>query len=901
MAEKGFISNEPSSAKNFKLKTSGGISSSLSASSSSFVPMSVRNAGSIVGNANTQGGRSDTDGSMKKKGTTKSSSPFDAHSYVRGKGNGNRDGGNNNNDSTQRKKKTKNNPNTSKNNKDRKKDYASRNTTPNTNTKRNGEKGAAAFTVSEDHRIRFTKILLDMRENDTMDRIEMPSNLTNTERKFIHTLAMELGLKSKSSGSGGNRKISITKMDGGNSTSIAGISNSLYSKNDKYIPHIMDKYLPTLDIGPKGVQRLELHISLYPPSKMELQESHCTGSSLINAIANPHRTKLVDTYNEDDNAFSSSDGVLFGSTTTISVSKTNESPIMSTNEKEGDSDAGDEIVLLNALDNLNLTHKDNIKNNPRQSKNKFNIPNFNIKKRISFHRAAQEKKLAAKNYSKMLQSRKKLPAYSNAEYICHIICSNQITILSGDTGCGKSTQVPQFLLDNPEIGPRANIVVTQPRRISAISIAERVASERCEDVGKTVGYHVRLESASSKNTQLLFLTPGVLLRKFQSDPHLSEYTHVIIDEIHERDKYTEFLMVALRDLVKVRSDLKVILMSATIQTNELMQYWSSYSCNNLDTIDSTILSKDVQSSVLYKQSQQSILSKPAEINIPGRTFPVQEFFLEEVLAMTGFVDDDSYRFGSGVNAMKNFEVDLQKAFESQVKSNQNQQYHYTGNAKAKNISEIDLSLKCIMCNKSGFKCAEELGTHVAMCDGGGKCSMDELEDKVKAFNSKDSCGYDIAMSKTEENSTNSQENEHDIFDEYDDQEEFENEENKIGLSMGKWDGESQFGFSDVALSNKMVTLTDEEMLSRYQAIHDDEEVDDELILEVITYINKSSFGDGAILVFLPGWQEISEFSMLLEQTPPFSDKSKFSILPLHSGIPSRDQKKSVSETTTKCS
>lgn len=93
--------------------------------------------------------------------------------------------------------------------------------------------------------------------------------------------------------------------------------------------------------------------------------------------------------------------------------------------------------------------------------------------------------------------------------------------------------MPQFVLDSD---PYCNIVVTQPRRISAISIAERVAAERCEDVGGTVGYNVRLEGASSDRTQLCFLTPGILLRKFQSSPELDEYTHIIIDEIHERDK-----------------------------------------------------------------------------------------------------------------------------------------------------------------------------------------------------------------------------------------------------------------------------------------------------------------------------------------------------------------------------
>lgn len=128
-------------------------------------------------------------------------------------------------------------------------------------------------------------------------------------------------------------------------------------------------------------------------------------------------------------------------------------------------------------------------------------------------------------------------------------------------------------MDDPRIGPTASIAVTQPRRISAISVSERVAAERGEDIGLTVGYHVRLESEFTDATQMRFITPGILLRKLLSDPNLSEYTHVIIDEVHERDKYTEFLMIALRDLLETRSDLRVILMSATLQTQILLDYW----------------------------------------------------------------------------------------------------------------------------------------------------------------------------------------------------------------------------------------------------------------------------------------------------------------------------------------
>ena len=138
-----------------------------------------------------------------------------------------------------------------------------------------------------------------------------------------------------------------------------------------------------------------------------------------------------------------------------------------------------------------------------------------------------------------------------------MIANNCVTILSGDTGCGKSTQVPQFILDDEVIGPGCDILVTQLRRISSTSIAEHGVAERCEGNGG------RMEVNTSPSTKVLFLTLGVLLRKLQSLPSVLEYTHVIIDEIHERDKYTEFLMIALRQIMTrdASSKLHLVLMS----------------------------------------------------------------------------------------------------------------------------------------------------------------------------------------------------------------------------------------------------------------------------------------------------------------------------------------------------
>jgi len=180
----------------------------------------------------------------------------------------------------------------------------------------------------------------------------------------------------------------------------------------------------------------------------------------------------------------------------------------------------------------------------------------------------------------------------------------QVLVVSGETGCGKTTQLPQYVLES-EIdagrGATCNIICTQPRRISAVSVAERVAAERGEEIGESVGYKVRLEGMRSRKTQLLFCTTGILLRRLMSDPELKGVSHVVVDEIHERGMNEDFLLVVLKDLLPHRPDLRLILMSATLNA----ELFSSF----------------------FKNAPM--------IHIPGFTYPVKSHFLEEVLEITG--------------------------------------------------------------------------------------------------------------------------------------------------------------------------------------------------------------------------------------------------------------------------
>lgn len=201
------------------------------------------------------------------------------------------------------------------------------------------------------------------------------------------------------------------------------------------------------------------------------------------------------------------------------------------------------------------------------------------------------------------------------------IRSNQVVIVAGDTGCGKTTQVPQLVLDDMILrgeGARANIIVTQPRRISAIGVSERIADERCEKVGQTCGYSIKLEKRMTSKTRLLLCTTGILLRRLQCDPDLASVSAIFLDEVHERDINTDFLIIILKDLLQRRKDLKLVLMSATVNSEAFSSYFAGCPV----------------------------------VSIPGRTHPVQENRLEDILQMTGheIEEHSDYALKLGPNA-----------------------------------------------------------------------------------------------------------------------------------------------------------------------------------------------------------------------------------------------------------
>ncbi|EIW86710.1 P-loop containing nucleoside triphosphate hydrolase protein [Coniophora puteana RWD-64-598 SS2] len=225
--------------------------------------------------------------------------------------------------------------------------------------------------------------------------------------------------------------------------------------------------------------------------------------------------------------------------------------------------------------------------------------------------------LQSPSLARMRETRQTLPIYTRGEDILDHIRANDITICMAATGSGKTTQIPQMILDeyiDQGKGANCNVICTQPRRIAAISVADRVAKERGEVVGSgSIGYSVRFESkVPEDHGSVLFCTTGVLLKKLQSAlaeggeaaARMDQVTHIVVDEVHERDVDTDLLLVVLKQLMADRKarnvPLRVVLMSATIDPRLFQEYFPDQR------------------------------GKPANvIEIPGRTFPVQKHFLND--------------------------------------------------------------------------------------------------------------------------------------------------------------------------------------------------------------------------------------------------------------------------------
>jgi len=184
-----------------------------------------------------------------------------------------------------------------------------------------------------------------------------------------------------------------------------------------------------------------------------------------------------------------------------------------------------------------------------------------------------------------------------------------VTIVVGQTGSGKSTQIPQFLEQAGWCAEGKIIGVTQPRRVAATTVAIRVAEEFGCEVGKEVGYSIRFEDVTSAETRIKFLTDGLLIREALVDPLLSRYSVIMVDEAHERSISSDILLGLLKKIRKKRQDLRIIISSATLQAEDFLKFFS----------ESDIDSKKVD-------NQEGDIG--AIISLEGRTYPIDVLYLE---------------------------------------------------------------------------------------------------------------------------------------------------------------------------------------------------------------------------------------------------------------------------------
>ena len=501
-----------------------------------------------------------------------------------------------------------------------------------------------------------------------------------------------------------------------------------------------------------------------------------------------------------------------------------------------------------------------------------------------------------------------LPVASSKDQILGTISSSQITLISGETGSGKSTQIPQYIMDK---WPSSRIVVTQPRRISALSLSDRVRQERRRSGtrgakgSEDVSHCVRLSSSVNAGTRLTFCTPALLLsylssstssspssssssssskkqtrnaRGSQDDNPLNDFSHIIIDEVHNRELYTDFLLIYIKFyLIKRQRELqrsssssstspptlecgpKVILMSATLKTRETLLYFKSF------LPDSAVNHVDVK----------------------GRTYPIQSYFLEDALMLTNYggfysrVKEEDKTYYSSTQPPPppppppppEAEVDYCDhevdggAYYGDEDGDMGEQLTTDGGDASGHAS-----FTCLLCNKSTFPNASALGIHMGTCMGTQTESYNEIEHRISA----------MSVSDTVTNLPETEDSDRDNFGGFST---FGSECGGPSAGKSQWDGSSPF-CSSISLS----TSASSNLLSKYHSTFDDaNEIDFDLILSLLTHVASSTTPTHSVLVFLPGWHEISYLSTVLETTAPFSNRSKFSVLQLHSGIPINQQ------------
>ncbi|PPR92099.1 hypothetical protein GOBAR_AA28575 [Gossypium barbadense] len=394
--------------------------------------------------------------------------------------------------------------------------------------------------------------------------------------------------------------------------------------------------------------------------------------------------------------------------------------------------------------------------------------------------------------------------------------------------------VPQFLLDYMwGKGEACKILCTQPRRISATSVAERIANERGESVGENVGYKIRLESKGGRHSSIVFCTNGVLLRVLVANSRskredISDMTHIIMDEIHERDCFCDFMLAIIRekarqlysqptrvrDILPSYPHLRVVLMSATLDSERFSQYFGGCPI----------------------------------IRVPGFTYPVRSFYLEDVLSILKSTDDN-HLISANASAQ---DEDPELTEEDKIALDEAINLAWS-------IDDFDPLLDLISV-EGGSKIhnyQHSLTGLTPLMVFAGKGRVEEVCMLL-------SFGVDCSIIS------------------------------KDGKSALDWaEQENQQEAAEIIknhIESSQNNIGGQNLLEKYIASGNPEIIDFVLIEQLLRKICIDS-NEGAILVFLPGWEDINRMKEKLFANPLFKDSSRFIIVPLHSMVPSADQKK----------
>lgn len=230
--------------------------------------------------------------------------------------------------------------------------------------------------------------------------------------------------------------------------------------------------------------------------------------------------------------------------------------------RKGDDDKAEEEYdyVFDEDQNINFTASDNSRTSQKQQEQE------------ELARRIQEEK---KRIQTIEDTRKQLPVYQYRDQLLEAIEQYQVLIIVGETGSGKTTQLPQYLHEAGYNKDGMKVGCTQPRRVAAMSVAARVAEEMNTRTGQQVGYTIRFEDKTSEKTILKYMTDGMLLREFLTDPELSGYSAIMIDEAHERTLHTDVLFGLVKDIVRFRPELRLLISSATMNAKKFSEYFDN--------------------------------------------------------------------------------------------------------------------------------------------------------------------------------------------------------------------------------------------------------------------------------------------------------------------------------------